>query len=106
MMDDSTLRQWFGVQAPEATQKGNAKALSARALLARLDGAEREDLLRAMKSGDLETIRAIMARHQGGAAVRVDANRECLEPPTPMMRPRGWHGSTRRPRAASSERER
>ena len=81
------------------------RARSARALFLRLDGVEREDLRRAMKSGDLETIRAIMARHSDGAAVRVDANRECLEAPTPMMKPRGWNGPKVRRRRPAEDTE-
>ena len=74
-----------------------AKALSARALLRKLDGAEREDLLRAMKANDLETIRAIMARHREGAALRVEVegHRDTLEPPPPTCRVRGWMGGSK-----------
>lgn len=64
----------------------NASALSARALLSRLDGAEREDLQRAMQSQDFATIRAIMARHTDGARIEREGNAAALQQPQPMMR--------------------
>lgn len=86
------------VSAPSAPGKPatRARASSARELLSKLEGAEREDLARALKARDLETVRAIVARHTDGARIERDSHAPQLEAPRPMMRNAGGAGVRRR----------
>lgn len=104
-MDDSTLREWFTSSPTTSTNtapKGKARSLSARELLSKLEGDERDELQRAMKARDFDAVRRIIAAHAELAEVRADSHRACLEAPNPMMKPRGWTGPTRKARAPTS----
>jgi hypothetical protein len=72
-----------------------ARALSARELLSKLEGPEHDELAAAMRSRDLEAVRAMIARHTDGARIERDAYAPSLAPPRPMMRG-GGHGARRR----------
>lgn len=84
------------VSAPSASAQAPsiARALSARELLSRLEGAERDELQNAMRSRDLEAVRAIIARHTDGARIEREIYAPSLQPPRPMMR--GGGGGSRR----------
>ncbi len=92
------------MSAGERPQAGAARALSARELLSKLEGDERAELQQAMRSRDLEAVRAIIARHRDRATVRVHSARACLEPDAPTMKPRRWSGPMRpqRPQASAT----
>lgn len=81
--------------------KGKARSLSARELLSKLEGDERDELQRAMKARDFAAVRRIMAAHSALAVVTVDSERACLASPNPMMKPRGWTGPTRKARRST-----
>ena len=72
------------------------RALSARELLSRLEGAEREELQRAMRSRDLDSVRAIMQRYSDRARIEREGYSVALQPPQPMMRRAGGAGARRR----------
>ncbi|MBL8681051.1 MAG: hypothetical protein JNK05_17850 [Myxococcales bacterium] len=68
-----------------------ARAFSARELLSKLEGAERAELEHAMRSKDLDAVRAIMARHHERAAVAIPTNAPGVSAPVATMSaPRGW----------------
>ena len=85
------------VSAPRAERGGPhvARALSARELLSKLEGAERAELEAAMQRRDLEAVRAMIARHTDGARIERDAYAPSLEAPRPVMRG-GGAGARRR----------
>ena len=85
------------VSAPSApsTAPRVARALSARELLSKLEGAEHDELQRAMKARDLEAVRAMIARHGEGARIEREGYAPSLEAPRPMMRG-GGSGARRR----------
>jgi hypothetical protein len=107
MVDESKLRGWLMADDAPARPEGpravvpspgkrTARALSARELLSKLEGTERDELLRAMRSRDLDTVRAMLERHANRARFeRESADRAELEAPNPMMKPRGWTGPKR-----------
>lgn len=102
-MDDKTLRNWFTETAPSPPDaKRRARPLSARELLAKLEGDEREALRAAMAARDLATVRRLLEKHADDATLNVESNRSCLEPPSPTMKPRGWSGPARPPRGGGA----
>jgi hypothetical protein len=76
------------VTAASAAAKGPhiARALSARELLSKLEGPEHDELAAAMRSRDLEAVRAMIARHTDGARIQRETYAAALVPPRPMMR--------------------
>lgn len=82
-----------------------ARALSARELLSKLEGAERDELQRAMQARDLDAVRAMIAKHAERAVIEADRWRPLLEAPNPMMRGGGGGARRRafRPYAADGE---
>ena len=52
-----------------------ARALSARELLSKLEGAERDELQRAMQARDLEAVRAMIAKHAERAVIEAERGR-------------------------------
>ena len=69
------------VSAPSAPSSTPhvARALSARELLSKLEGAERDELQRAMKARDLEAVRAMIAKHGEGARIEREGYVAALE---------------------------
>lgn len=59
-MDHERLKTWF---VSPTVSRNAGRALSARELLAKLEGDERDELQRAMRARDLEAVRALLARH-------------------------------------------
>jgi hypothetical protein len=84
------------VSAPSTSARAPsvARVLSARELLSKLEGDERDELQRAMKARDLEAVRGIIARHTDGARIEREVYAPSLQPPRPMMRTGG--GAKRR----------
>lgn len=94
------------VSAPSAPSTASrvARALSARELLSKLEGAERDELQRALQARDLEAVRAMIAKHAERAVIEADRWRPLLEAPNPMMRG-GGGGARRRAFKRSSDDE-
>jgi len=93
-MNRDPFAQVVTAPASESAAPRVARALSARELLSKLEGAERVELQRAMQARDLEAVRAMIAKHAKGAVIEADRWRPSLEAPNPMMR--GGGGGARR----------
>lgn len=71
---------------------GEGAIVSARALLAKLEGADRDELQDAMARRDISAVRVIVERHRDRAVL---TGQRRPEPAAPVMRPRGWTGPSR-----------
>ncbi len=80
----------FTARAAGVGDEPAPRALSARELLSKLEGAERDELQRAMQARDLDTVRELLAKHSARASVAVQANAPGVSAPAPMMTLRGW----------------